>query len=57
MTAPVVAALLSQSEAALRPLADTLQAVPMRAHMVDQFALLGIRAYRSCAASPAESLV
>lgn len=41
MTAPVVAALLLQIETALRQLADTLQAVPMRAHMVDQFALLG----------------
>jgi 3-methyladenine DNA glycosylase AlkD len=38
------AALLSQIGAALRPLADPVQAVPMRAYMLDQFAFLGIRA-------------
>ena len=38
------AALLSQIDAALRPLADLAQAVPMRAYMLDQFAFLGIRA-------------
>jgi 3-methyladenine DNA glycosylase AlkD len=38
------AALLSQIEAALRPLADPGQAAPMRAYMLDQFAFLGIRA-------------
>ena len=38
------AALLSQIDAALRPLADPGQAVPMRAYMLDQFAFLGIRA-------------
>jgi 3-methyladenine DNA glycosylase AlkD len=48
--APAVAApaepvaLLSQIETALRPLADPVQAVPMRAYMLDQFAFLGIRA-------------
>ena len=40
----VRAALLSQIETALRPLADPVQAVPMRAYMLDQFAFLGIRA-------------
>jgi 3-methyladenine DNA glycosylase AlkD len=44
MTPPLVAAQLSQIEAALRPLADALQAVPMRAYMLNQFAFLGIRA-------------
>ena len=44
MTGPVVAALQLQIEATLRPLADALQAVPMRAYMLDQFAFLGIRA-------------
>lgn len=44
MTPPAVGELLSQIEAALRPLADALQAVPMRAYMLDQFAFLGIRA-------------
>jgi 3-methyladenine DNA glycosylase AlkD len=44
MTTPAVAARLLQIEAALRPLADALQAVPMRAYMLDQFAFLGIRA-------------
>ena len=38
MTTPAVAALILQIEAALRPLADALQAVPMRAYMLDQFA-------------------
>ena len=38
------AALLSQIDAALRPLADLAQAAPMRAYMLDQFAFLGIRA-------------
>ena len=38
------AALLSQIDAALRPLADPGQAVSMRAYMLDQFAFLGIRA-------------
>ena len=38
------AALLSQIDAALRPLADLAQAVAMRAYMLDQFAFLGIRA-------------
>ena len=38
------AALLLQIDAALRPLADSVQAVPMRAYMLDQFAFLGIRA-------------
>ena len=44
MTTPAVAALILQIEAALRPLADALQAVPMRAYMLNQFAFLGIRA-------------
>jgi len=44
MTAPDVAGLVPQIEAALRPLADAVQAVPMRAYMLDQFAFLGIRA-------------
>jgi 3-methyladenine DNA glycosylase AlkD len=44
MTTPAVAALILQIEAALRPLADALQAVPMRAYMLDKFAFLGIRA-------------
>jgi 3-methyladenine DNA glycosylase AlkD len=35
---------LLQIDAALRPLADPVQAVPMRAYMLDQFAFLGIRA-------------
>ena len=56
MTASVVAALLSQIEADLRQQADALQAVPMRAHKVDQFALLGIHAGRSLAVSPAENV-
>ena len=38
------AALLTQVDAALRPLADPVQAVPMRAYMLDQFAFWGIRA-------------
>ena len=38
------AVLLLQIDAALRPLADPGQAVPMRAYMLDQFAFLGIRA-------------
>jgi 3-methyladenine DNA glycosylase AlkD len=37
-------AMLAQIEAALRPLADAQQAVPMRAYMLNQFAFLGIRA-------------
>ena len=44
MTTPAVAALILQIEAALRPLADAQQAVPMRAYMLDQFAFFGIRA-------------
>src|SRR5450830_1012916 len=44
MTTPAVAALILQIEAAVRPLADARQAVPMRAYMLDQFAFLGIRA-------------
>jgi len=44
MTTPDVPALLSHIEAALRPLANELQAVPMRNYMLDQFAFLGIRA-------------
>ncbi|MDO8778800.1 MAG: DNA alkylation repair protein [Burkholderiaceae bacterium] len=44
MTTPAVAALILQIEAVVRPLADAQQAVPMRAYMLDQFALLGIRA-------------
>lgn len=44
MTAPAVAELQSQIEAALRPLADAAQAAPMRAYMLDQFVFLGIRA-------------
>ena len=44
MTTPAVAALILQIEAALRPLADALQAVPVRVYMLDQFAFLGIRA-------------
>jgi len=44
-TAPAArAALLSQVDTALRSLADPVQAVPMRAYMLDQFAFLGIRA-------------
>ncbi len=41
---PSIDALLAQIEAALRPLADAQQAVPMRAYMLNQFAFLGIRA-------------
>jgi 3-methyladenine DNA glycosylase AlkD len=44
MTHPTTAALLTQIEGALRPLADGAQAVPMRAYMLDQFEFLGIRA-------------
>jgi len=44
MTTPAVAALILQIEVALHPLADALQAVPMRVYMLDQFAFLGIRA-------------
>ncbi len=44
MTTAAVTALLSQIQAALCPLADAAQAVPMRAYMLDQFAFLGIRA-------------
>ena len=44
MTTPPVTALLAQIEAVLRPLADGVQAVPMRAYMLHQFAFLGIRA-------------
>lgn len=44
MTGPGVTVLLSQIEAALRPLADASKAVPMRAYMLGQFAFLGIRA-------------
>jgi hypothetical protein len=42
MTTPSVAVLLSQIDAARRPLADALQAVPMRAYMLDPFEFLGI---------------
>ena len=38
------AQLLAQIEAALRPLADPLQAQPMRAYMLGQFDFLGVRA-------------
>lgn len=41
---PSIDALLAQIEAALRPLADAQQAVPMRAYMLNQFAFLGIHA-------------
>ena len=41
---PPADAQLAQIEAALRPLADAQQAVPMRAYMLKQFAFLGIRA-------------
>ena len=44
MNTPTVATLYTQVDAALRPLADAQQAVPMRAYMLDQFAFLGIRA-------------
>jgi 3-methyladenine DNA glycosylase AlkD len=44
MTASTVAAVLSQIEAALRPLADAQQAVHMRAYILGKFAFLGIRA-------------
>ena len=44
MNTPTVAALYTQVDAALRPLADAQQALPMRAYMLDQFAFLGIRA-------------
>jgi 3-methyladenine DNA glycosylase AlkD len=44
MTPSPVALLLSQIEAALRPMADAAQAVAMRAYMLDQFAFLGVRA-------------
>ena len=44
MTTPSIDGLLAQIEAALRPLADAQQAVPMRAYMLNQFAFLGIRA-------------
>ncbi|NVO06846.1 MAG: DNA alkylation repair protein [Rhodoferax sp.] len=44
MTAAAVAAQRALIEAALRPLADALQAAPMRAYMLNQFAFLGIRA-------------
>ena len=43
MNTPTVAALYTQVDAALRPLADAQQALPMRAYMLDQFAFLGIR--------------
>ena len=39
-----VAALLTQIESALRPLADAQRAQRMRAYMLDQFAFLGIHA-------------
>lgn len=38
------ASLIAQIEAALRPLANSAQAVPMAAYMLDQFAFLGIKA-------------
>jgi 3-methyladenine DNA glycosylase AlkD len=41
---PTVASQFAAIDAALRPLADAQQAVPMRAYMLDQFAFLGIRA-------------
>ena len=44
MNTPTVAALYTQVDAALRPLADAQQAVPMRAYMLEKFAFLGIRA-------------
>ena len=44
MNTPTVAALYTQVDAALRPLADAQQALPMRAYMLDQFAFLVIRA-------------
>ena len=44
MTSAAVAALLQQIEAALRPLADAAQALPMRAYMLDKFSFLGLRA-------------
>ena len=44
MTTPTVATQFAAIDAALRPLADAQQAVPMRAYMLDQFAFLGIRA-------------
>ena len=44
MTTPDVAGMVRQIEAALRPLSDAVQAVPMRAYMLDQFAFLGLRA-------------
>lgn len=44
MTTPPIPTQLAHIEAALRPLADAQQAVPMRAYMLDQFAFLGIRA-------------
>ena len=44
MTTPTVATQFADIEAALRPLADAQQAVPMRAYMLHQFAFLGIRA-------------
>ena len=44
MPTPPVATQLVHIEAALCPLADPQQAVPMRAYMLDQFAFLGTRA-------------
>jgi 3-methyladenine DNA glycosylase AlkD len=44
MTTADVGAMRSQIEARLRPLADDLQAAPMRAYMLEQFPFLGIRA-------------
>lgn len=44
MTAASVTGLVRQIEGELRPLADSAQAAPMRAYMLDQFAFLGIRA-------------
>jgi 3-methyladenine DNA glycosylase AlkD len=44
MTAASVTGLVRQIEDELRPLADSAQAAPMRAYMLDQFAFLGIRA-------------
>lgn len=41
---PGVGEVLAQIDAALRPLADAQEAVPMRAYMLGQFDFLGIRA-------------
>ena len=52
MTTPAVAALILQIDAELRPLADSLLGVPMRAYTLGQFAFMDIRAVRPYVAGP-----